>query len=84
MSDFGNGNAPSELAMLRGTVNALQNELIARAQPTLGEITDALNAFSRAAEAGSPQAKQVLKNFLDSIDKARDAAGRITIVRGSG
>lgn len=90
MTDFSKVHGPDhdpaklyreENQQLKQTINALQNELIARAQPTLGEVSDALGAFARAASGGHPQAKTVLKNFFDALDAGREAAGKITIIR---
>ncbi len=88
MSDFskvtGEGGVQTNLNFLRGE-NAqlkalnqqLSNELVARAQGTLGEVTDALNAFCGAADQGNPAAKAALKGFVDALDRARTASSKL-------
>jgi len=87
----------TELDLLKGQLEAVKKqlaealavnqmmgaELTARAQPTLGEVSDALTAFANAAEQGNPQAKRVLSQLFKEMDRARDAAGKITIVRNA-
>jgi hypothetical protein len=73
-----------QLAQAMATINMLQNELIARAQPTVGNVSDAIGAFTRAANAGNSQAKQVLSKFFEALDAGRDASSKLTIVRNGG
>jgi hypothetical protein len=64
------------------TVNQMMsNELVARAKPTLGEMSDALTAFATAAEQGNQQAKQVLTALFREMDRARASTSKLSVVR---
>ena len=65
-------------------VGQLQQELLNRSMPRIAEMIDALNAVTRMAAAGSPPHKQVLQQFFATLDAARDASGRLTVVRNGG
>jgi hypothetical protein len=73
-----------EATLLKQQVLALQNSRVASAQWLVGELSNVLVAFAAAADQGNPHAKQALKDFTAALDKARDAAGKLTIVRNGG
>lgn len=71
----------AENAHLKAMVQALQNSRLATTQWILGELSNVLLNFARVANEGNPQAKQALKDFSEALDQARQAAGKITIIR---
>lgn len=85
----------TEVELLRGQVEVLQAqldqaltvnqqlnaELKGRAKPTLGELIDTLNDFATNAEQGNEPAREVLKRFEATLQRARDAASKITVIR---
>lgn len=74
----------TENNQLKGTIAALQQELVGRAMPTVGNLTDAINQFALMARQGNPGAQQALKNLLAALDAAKEAASSITIIRPNG
>ena len=63
---------------------ALEQELLVRAQPRLGEMMDALRLVTRNASAGNSAAKQMLSEYFNLLDEARAAASNLSIVRHNG
>lgn len=62
--------------------SALQAQLlVARALSDVSNFTNALHHLTEQAEAGQPQARQVLQLFLQNLDAARAAAAGITVVK---
>lgn len=49
--------------------------------PRVPELTDAVNAIAKSAEAGDPGAKQILRRLFDALDRGRSASSKIDIVR---
>ena len=59
----------------------IAREIQTRALPRIGEMTDALNAFTLNAKGGNASAKEMLKNFFEAFDDARSAAEGLDVVR---
>lgn len=78
-----NGEHPpaSYEQQLAFSVDALSKELLGRAMPRVPELTDAVNAIAKSAEAGDPGAKQILRRLFDALDRGRSASSKIDIVR---
>lgn len=72
------------VAMLRRLTDqnlGVAREIQTRALPRIGEMTDALNAFTINAKGNNPSAKEMLKNFFEAFDDARSASEGLDVVR---
>jgi hypothetical protein len=59
----------------------IAREVQTRALPTLGNMTDALRAFTLNAKNGNVTAKDMLKDFYEALDDARSATEGVDVVR---
>jgi hypothetical protein len=70
-----------ENAELKNQVMQLNQELMNRAAPTVGNLIDAVNNLVLIAAQGNAGARALLRTLVKSLDAAREAASPITIVK---
>jgi len=90
MSDFsrvhGSNHDPKSLfarenAELRAQVQALNQELMNRAAPTVGNLIDGINNLAVMSQQGNLGARAVLSQLAKALDTARAAASPIAVVK---
>src|SRR5258706_15502828 len=82
----GAGHDPQSLfarenAELKAQLQALNQEMISRAAPVVGNLIDTLNNLIAGSRQGNPQARAVLTTFVRTMDAAREATPPLTVVK---
>jgi len=70
-----------ENAELKNRLTQLNQELMNRAAPTVGNLIDAVNNLVVLTAQGNPGARALLGTLVKSLDAAHEAASPITIVK---
>lgn len=73
----------AENQLLKETVQALGGEVVFRANPRLGEMSDALNSMIRNSKTGNAAAKEMLRKFYEAFDEGRAASTGIDVVKSN-